>query len=101
MGTLGQAAQEEVKWLKKNALLIGALVLGTIVLVTYSWAEYGYFCDTVRAHGDTDCPGFWSLSHKHDYIYNLMSNFTSDLWIGIIVVTILLRAEGKEGKDKA
>src|SRR4051812_763970 len=97
------------RWIRRHALLIAVLVLIPIVLVIFSWAEYGYFCDQgsnlneiLRAtHAEPQsCEGFWSLTHLHDWIYNMASNWQSDLLIGILAVLIFNKIEGPHGADK-
>jgi hypothetical protein len=96
-------------WAKRHALMVAVLVLIPIVLVIFSWAEYGYFCDQsdnlneiLRAtHGSPQsCEGFWSTAHLHDWIYNMASNWQSDLLIGILLVLAFNKIEGPHGADK-
>lgn len=87
-----------MEWLKRHALLIGAIVLGLLAFCIYSWAEYGYFCDQAAEHGNK-CEPFTSSTHLHDWIYNATSNWQSDLLIGICLLLILNKIEGPEGAD--
>jgi hypothetical protein len=60
----------------------------------FSWAEYGYFCDQGREHGNEGCEGFWSMAHLHDWIYNMASNWQSELFFGVLLVILLHKAKG-------
>lgn len=90
----------EEHFLKRNLLSIVVAILFLCSFAGYTWAEYGYFSDQAISHHEKP-PSFWSEEHMHDYIYNLASNWQSELIFGVLLVTILLRAEGNEGKDKA
>jgi hypothetical protein len=85
-----------MSWLRRNMLLIVVAVVGVLSFAIYSWAEYGYFCDQGREHGNNGCEGFWSNAHLHDWIYNITSNWQSEALIGVVLVYLLLRAEGKK-----
>jgi hypothetical protein len=89
--------------------MIAVLVFAPIALIIFTWAEYGYFCDQssnlneiLRAsHAEPQsCEGFWSLPHLHDWIYNMASNWQSDLLIGILLVMAFNKLEGPHGADK-
>jgi hypothetical protein len=60
----------------------------------FTWAEYGYFCDQGRDHGNRGCEGFWSAAHLHDWIYNTASNWQSELFFGVLLVILLHKAKG-------
>lgn len=89
-----------VRWLKTHALLVGCIILTPILFAAFTWAEYGYFCDQGREHGDHGCQGFWSMAHLHDWIYNAASNWQSELLFGILLLVILKKIEGPDGADK-
>src|SRR4051812_42319383 len=94
------ATTNQTTYLKRHALLIGVVVLAPIVFAIFTWAEYGYFCDQGREHGNHACQSFWSSDHLHDWIYNATSNWQSDLIIGILLVLILSKLEGPRGADR-
>jgi len=96
MGALGKAEEAQVSWIRRNLLLIVVAAIGVLSFAAYSWAEYGYFCDQGRDHGNKGCEGFWSNAHLHDWIYNITSNWQSEALIGVVLVYLLLRAEGKK-----
>lgn len=64
------------------------------MFAVFTWAEYGYYCDQSRDHGATNCPGFWSASHMHDWLYNMTSNWQSELFFGVLLVILLHKAKG-------
>lgn len=86
-------------WLRRHALLIGVAIVGAVSFAIYSWAEYGYFCDQARSHGDP-CGGFWSAEHQHDWIYNAFSNWQSEAIVGILLLVALSKLEGPRGADR-
>jgi len=94
---------------QRHALLIAVLVFAPIAFMIFTWAEYGYFCDQsdnlneiLRAsHAEQQsCEGFWSSAHLHDWVYNMASNWQSDLLIGILLVMTFNKIEGPHGADK-
>lgn len=85
-------------WLRRHALVVGIAVFGIGAFAMYGWAEYGYFCDQSISHHEP-CLGFWSREHLHDWIYNMVSNWQSEA-LGVILVAILLKIEGKDGADR-
>jgi hypothetical protein len=89
-----------VRWLRKHALVLTVAVLGAISFAAFTWAEYGYFCDQGRDHGNEGCEGFWSQAHLHDWIYNATSNYQSELLFGILVLILLKRLVSAQDEDK-
>jgi len=89
-----------MRLLKEHALVIGVALLGALTFALYTWAEYGFFCDQGRDHGNQGCEGFWSNAHLHDWIYNAASNWQSELWFGVLIV-ILLRKLQTGNEDEA
>lgn len=90
---------ETVTWLRRHALLVAIALVGAGSFAAYTWAEWGYFCDQASSHHQT-CSGFWSAEHLHDWIYNTMSNWQSEAIIGILLLVVLLKAEGPRGADR-
>lgn len=89
-----------MEWAKRHALAIGVVVFGLAAFALFTWAEYGYFCDQGRDHGNHGCEGFWSMAHLHDWIYNTASNWQSELLVGIGLLVALNKLEGPRGADK-
>jgi hypothetical protein len=89
-----------MRLLREHALGIGVALLGALTFALYTWAEYGFFCDQGRDHGNQGCEGFWSNAHLHDWIYNMASNWQSELFFGVLVV-ILLRKLQTGNEDEA
>jgi hypothetical protein len=89
-----------MSWARRHALVLTVAVVGAISFALYTWAEYGYFCDQGRDHGNHGCEGFWSNSHLHDWIYNAASNWQSELLFGVLLVVLLHKLEGPNGADK-
>jgi hypothetical protein len=87
-------------WAKRHALAIGVILLGIASLAVFTWAEYGYFCDQGRDHGNEGCEGFWSQAHVHDWLYNAASNWQSELLVGIGLLVALKKFEGPRGADR-
>jgi hypothetical protein len=86
--------------IRRNALAISIGLLGVVFFAIFTWAEYGYFCDQGRDHGDEGCQSFWSQAHLHDWIYNATSNYQSELLFGVLVVLLLKRLASKRDQDK-
>lgn len=86
-------------WLRRHAVSVGAFVFGAMSFAIFTWAERGYFCDQAKSHKEP-CTGFWSSEHLHDWIYNAFANYTSDLLIGIGVLLLLFKIEGRHGADQ-
>jgi hypothetical protein len=87
-------------WIRRHALAIGVIVFGIASFAVFTWAEYGYFCDQGRDHGNEGCEGFWSQAHLHDWIYNAASNYQSELLVGIGLLIALNKFEGPHGADR-
>jgi hypothetical protein len=75
-------------------LTVCVAFLAVASLVAFSWGEYGYFCDQGRDHGNESCEGFWSTTHLHDWIYNMASNWQSELLFGVLLVILLHKSKG-------
>jgi hypothetical protein len=60
----------------------------------FTWAEYGYFCDQGRDHGNQGCESFWSSAHIHDWLYNAAANWQSELIYGVLLVILLKKSRG-------
>lgn len=88
-----------MSWLRRHALVVVVAVFGVLSFALFTWAEFGYFCDQARSHGDA-CSGFWSVEHLHDWIYNAASNWQSEALVGVLLVVILLKLEGRDGADR-
>jgi len=86
-------------WLRRHALVVTVAILGVASFVLFSWAEYGYFCDQAKSHHE-ECSGFWSSEHIHDWAYNAASNWQSELLFGVLLVVLLVKAEGPRGADR-
>lgn len=80
---------------RRNVLTLSVAVLGVVTFALYTWAEYGYFCDQARSHHEA-CTSFWALEHIHDFVYNAMANFSSEVIFGILLVVLLHRLEGRK-----
>jgi hypothetical protein len=72
-------------------IVVGFLAIGSFA--AFTWAEYGYFCDQASDHKQS-CQGFWSAAHLHDWVYNITSNWQSELFFGVLLVILLHRAKG-------
>lgn len=81
-------------FLARHWLTLLVAAVGVTSFAAFTWAEYGYFCDQGRDHGDKACEGFWSMAHLHDWIYNATSNYQSELLFGVLLVVLLRRAKG-------
>lgn len=88
-----------MKWIKDHALLITAIVLVIFSFSLFTWAEYQYFVDQALTHGEKH-PDFWSAAHLHDWAYNAASNWQSEILMGVLVVMVALKIEGRNGADK-
>lgn len=86
-------------WLRRHLLIIVVAVFGLASFALFSWAEYGYFCDQAHENGH-HCYRFWSASHLHDWIYNAASNWQSELLFGVLLVVLLVKAEGPKGAER-
>jgi hypothetical protein len=89
-----------IDWTRRHALAIGVVVFGAAFFALFTWAEYGYWCDQGRDHGQTACPSFWTTRHLHDWIYNAASNWQSELLVGIGLLVVLNKLEGPRGADR-
>jgi hypothetical protein len=89
-----------VTWLRRHALVISIAILGVISFAVFTWAEYGYFCDQGRDHGDQGCQSFWGKAHLHDWIYNAASNYQSELLFGILVLILLKKISSVQDKER-
>lgn len=76
------------RWL---ALCVIAGALSAMVL--YMWAEWGYFRDQAKSHGDPVPTEYFSSSHLHDLIYNAAANWQSELLFGVLLVWLLHKAD--------
>lgn len=90
-------ALHEVKAMRRlwsdHWLTVVTAALAITAFALFTWAEYGYFCDQAKEHGST-CQSFWSSEHLHDWIYNLASNWQSELFFGVLLVILLHKAKG-------
>jgi len=89
-----------VNFLRRHALVIAVAILGLVSFAAFTWAEYGYFCDQGREHGDVGCRSFWSQAHLHDWVYNATSNYQSELLFGILVLILLKKISSKQDKER-
>lgn len=87
------------QWFRRHTLAVTVAVLGSISFAIFSWAERGYFCDQAKDH-HSKCQGFWSAEHMHDWVYNLFSNYQSELLFGILVVVMLHKIAGDHDAEK-
>lgn len=87
-------------WVRRHALVITVAILGTIFFAAFTWAEYGYFCDQGRDHGNEGCESFWGQAHLHDWIYNATSNYQSELLFGVLIVILLKRMASAQDREK-
>lgn len=85
-------------WLKRHALVVGCATLAPLFFAIFTWAEYGYFCDQGKDHGQQVCASFWSAEHLHDWIYNAASNWQSELFFGILLLVLLMKLENRSDK---
>jgi hypothetical protein len=76
-------------WLRRHLLAVVVALMAVASLALFTWAEYGYFCDQGRDHGDKVCQGFWSAEHLHDWLYNAAANWQSELLFGVLLVIVL------------
>jgi hypothetical protein len=89
-----------MRFARKHLLAIVVAVLGIAFFTLYTWAEYGYFCDQGRDHGNEGCESFWSNAHLHDWVYNAASNWQSELLFGVLLVVILHKMAGRDDEDE-
>jgi hypothetical protein len=98
-----------MSFLRCHLLATVVLVLGVVSFTTFTWSEYGYFCDQnsdhneilQQVHGQAQaCPSFWSSEHLHDWIYNAASNWQSELLFGILLIVLLHGLAGREDEDE-
>lgn len=90
-----------MNWVRRHSLVMIVAVFGTLSFVVFTWAEYGYFCDQGREHGNEGCESFWSMAHIHDWVYNAASNYQSELLFGILVILLLKRVASDRDEDKS
>jgi hypothetical protein len=86
--------------MRRHVVAIGVASLGIISFAAFTWAEYGFFCDQSRDHGNKGCAGFWSMAHIHDWVYNATSNYQSELLFGVLIVVLLHRLAGRKDEDE-
>lgn len=89
-----------MNWVHRHSLAVAVAVLGLVSLAIFTWAEYGYFCDQGREHGNKGCESFWSMAHVHDWTYNAFSNYQSELLFGILVILLLKRVASDRDEEK-
>lgn len=87
-------------FIKNNILIIIIAILGALAFCTFTWAEWGYFCDQAKTHGES-CGSFWSKEHAHDWTYNATSNWQSELLFGGLVLIVLRRIGRANNDDEA
>jgi hypothetical protein len=87
-------------FIRQHKLFMIVLTLALISWVTFFWAEYGYFCDQGREHGNKGCESFWSMAHIHDMVYNLAANWQSELTFGVLLVLVLNKLGDRDSEDK-
>jgi hypothetical protein len=85
--------------LREDALTITVALLAMSSFALFTWAEYGYFCDQAKSHHEA-CPPFWSAEHIHDWAYNAAANWQSELIFGVLIVVLLHKLEGRDGRSE-
>lgn len=89
-----------MNWVRRHAILIAVPVLAVTSFVIFAWAEWHYFQDQARSHGESVPTEFWSSAHMHDLLYNAAANWQSELIFGVLLVVLLHKIEGNQGADK-
>lgn len=89
-----------MNWLRRHALMVSVSILAPLSLAIFLWAEWGYFQDQARDHGEPVPTEFFSSAHMHDLIYNAAANWQSELIFGVLIVMLLKKIEGNQGADK-
>jgi hypothetical protein len=75
-------------------LLVAALALAH--WASFTWAEWGYFCDQAADHGQAACGSFWQAEHVHDWLYNYSANVLSELTFGVVLVVLVNRSRTED-----
>jgi hypothetical protein len=87
-------------FLYRHSLAFVVAVLALAHWIAFTWAEYGYFCDQAKDHGQKVCPGFWAAEHVHDWLYNYSANVLSELTFGILILIVLKNTRLREPAEE-